>query len=60
MAVENNNGHYSNRGGYSERPQFWKELRRKLPSDVIPDKCFERLIKRDMPRIPRDGKTSRS
>lgn len=63
VAVEDSKDHYrgnySDYGGHKERSDFWKLFRKKLPGDVIPDKSFDQIIRRSMPRIPKDGKTPR-
>lgn len=49
--------HYSDKGGHQERGQFWKSIA-KLGHVIhyLPTKEIAWLIKRDMPRHPRNGK----
>lgn len=49
--------HYSNRGGHRERSEFWKDIRRVAKNlTYSPTKELRWLIRRDMQRVPRDGK----
>lgn len=51
------NKHYSDKGGHKERSDFWKAARRIDPRLVYhPNRELSWLIKRDMPRMPREGK----
>jgi len=50
--------HYSDSGGHKERSQFWKELRKiaRETENYSPTKELQWLIRRNMQRVPRDGK----
>ncbi|MBI4038091.1 hypothetical protein HY387_00350 [Candidatus Daviesbacteria bacterium] len=63
--------HYSNKGGHKERSKFWKGVNRlagRLPDTMVysPRRLVvvplpltveqAHIIKRDMPRFPRDGR----
>lgn len=55
--VDKENRHYSEKGGHQERGQFWRSIG-KLGRAIhySPTKEIAWLIKRDMPRHPRNGK----
>lgn len=49
--------HYSDKGGHKERSRFWHALRKLAEGAAYsPTKELVWLIRRDMPRHPRNGK----
>lgn len=50
------NKHYSEKGGHLESHLFWRHARRLMPGVDMPDKNIVWMIKRTMPRMPKEGK----